>query len=194
MTKRLEICLFRHGEVEFDKWAWSSASSLRTLVEHYDSQPITLRTTAPPPANHFEVVVCSHLPRSVSSAKTLFQRCDRSDELFGEAELPDLPPLPFKLPTIMLFVVSRILWRCGTDKNCEGYAAFKKRAKDAAHELVQIAEANTSVAFMGHAIINMFIAQELLRLGFTGPKAATRMHWAGSAYSLSSVSLSGQNL
>ncbi|WP_368185275.1 histidine phosphatase family protein [Aestuariibius sp. HNIBRBA575] len=179
MTKPLEICLFRHGEVEFDKWAWSSASSLRALVEHYDSQQIILPPTTPPPANHFEVVVCSCLPRSISSAKTLFQRYDRSDELFREAELPNLPPLPLKLPAIILFVIARMMWRCGAEENCESYAAFKGRAKDAARELVGIAETNTNVAFVGHGLINFFIAQELLQLGFEGPKAPIREHWAG---------------
>lgn len=184
MTKRIEICLFRHGKVEFDKWAWSNASNLRRLVKHYDSQPIIPSSTTPSPTNDFDVVVCSHLPRSISSAKTLFQRCDRSDELFGEAELPDLSPLPFNLPVIALFVVSRIWWRCGADKNCEGYAAFKKRAKNAARELVEISEANTNVAFVGHALINLRIAQELLQLGFEGPKAPISKHWAGTVYSL----------
>lgn len=184
MTKRLEIGLFRHGEVQFDKWAWSSASDLRKLVEHYNSQPIDNSTKPLSSGKDFEVIVCSKLPRSISSAKSLFQKCDSSKQLFNEAELPDLPPIPLKFPAVILFVIARTMWRYGAEKNCESYAAFGERAKDAAHELVKIAETNWNVAFVGHAFINLFIAQKLLQLGFEGPKAPTRKHWAGTVYSL----------
>lgn len=187
MTKRLEIGLFRHGEVQFDKWAWSSSSNLRRLVEHYNSQPIINPTKPLSSGKVFDVVVCSKLPRSILSAKTLFQKSDISNQLFNEAELPELPPLPLKLPAIILLVISRAMWRYGADKNCESYAAFRARAKDAARELVELSEANTNVAFVGHAFINLFISHELLQLGFDGPKTPTRKHWAGTVYSLKSA-------
>jgi len=184
MTSRYEICLFRHGKVEFDSWRWVSATSFREHVDCYNSQPIQQKFSAPSSPRGFGVVVCSNLSRSTESAQMLFQRFDLSSPIFREAELPDFPPLSLKLPFFVWLIIARGIWRCGAARNCESHADFKRRAKAAAHDLAEIAYSNTSAAFVGHGLINMYIAQELSRLGFEGPATPSREYSAGTMYVL----------
>ncbi len=52
----------------------------------------------------------------------------------------------------------------------------------ATDKLIEIAEKHESILFVGHGFINHFIAKELKRRGWTGPKKSPREHWEFSTY------------
>jgi len=93
------ITLYRHGKVAFDDWQWATAGQFRALVTAYNSQLIRLRHDLAREVVP-EIIVASTLSRSRQSAEALFGRYDIALDMFREAELPDMPALPFRLPAV----------------------------------------------------------------------------------------------
>ncbi len=181
-----KITLFRHGRVAFNEWQWSDRSRFRHLVTQYDTAP--LRPTAPPNIAHrYDTVISSTRARSIATAGLLLRTPDCCDPIFNEAELPDLftqgRARPFcKLPNVVWFVGARVLWRLGHSSNCESHRAFSARAERAAQRLIILATPGRSVALIGHAVMNQYIADHLNRAGFEGPRSPKREHWKGTLY------------
>jgi len=171
----------RHGRVDQSGKAWIAAHELRSYIEDYNSAPIIPPTTGCPPLCDAPFVLCSSLRRSTDSAGLRFGRHERSDAIFNEAGLPDVPLPP--LPAAVLMLLARISWFLGRSKGCEPYAAFKTRVQDAALALIDLSKDHKCVVLVGHGMLNRSIAKYLLSAGYTGPKRPASKHWACTAYS-----------
>jgi len=129
------------------------------------------------------VIVCSHLKRSIESAKILTEKdILLSDEIFREAVLPSSNLAYPRLNTMTWFFIFRSLWLFGYAKNGESIAATRKRAKLSADKLIEIAKQHDDLLFVGHGFINHFISKELKRRGWKGPKKSAHEHWEYSRY------------
>jgi len=130
-----------------------------------------------------KAVVTSPLERAHDSARLLFP--DRSvlvEPRLRECGLPS-PPLPFvRLSPKTWVALCRTLWFMGYCKGTESVSDARARAIKGAEILVRIAAHNDSVAFVGHGMINAFIARELKQLGWQGPSIPGREYWDVTVY------------
>jgi len=130
-----------------------------------------------------KAVVTSPLERAHASARLLFP--DRSvlvEPRLREFGLP-VPPLPFvRLSPRAWVALSRTLWFMGYCKGTERLSEARGRGVKGAEILVRIAAYNDSVAFVGHGLINTFVARELRRLGWHGPSIPGSNYWDVTVY------------
>ena len=134
-------------------------------------------------ANASGVIVSSTLLRCVQSARAL---CEAKslliENVFCEAELPhghwNIP----KLPLLVWGVLFRLAWFCGYSSNAESRPQAEARAYCAAKRLVELAQENGSVFLVGHGIMTMLIAKQLLSMGWSGPKRPVNKYWRFSIY------------
>ena len=185
LRKVMEIVILRHGKPDFDLPVKVKAKELEALASSYDACGIcdTPPVEAWEKAQHCNVVVCSDLPRSTSSAKVLgVTPILVSDPLFREAALPHTGWGLVSLPPKLWAIFFRLIWFAGFSGNGESVAFAKYRAKEAARRLVKYATEHKSVLFVGHGFINRFIAKELLSLGWVGPDNPGRGYWEYGVY------------
>ena len=168
-----QILIYRYGRVQQAEMNTIGPHQIAEAVRAYNSAPIEggFSKEAEPFPN---LIVTSTLRRSIDTADQLFGRVDLTDQLFREAELPDLLKLPLKLRPSHWFVVARLYWLLGADRNCESQRLFRSRVTKAARRLDDLAREHGSVALIGHGILNQYVARELLKLGYDGPR---RPHW-----------------
>ncbi len=132
-----------------------------------------------------EFVVCSHLVRSISSAKALgLEHIHCSDQLFREVDLPYFEQGRILLPVNWWAYFYRALSFFGFSLNGESVAMAKRRAKLAASKLVTFAYKHDVVVFIGHGFINQLIAKELLSMSWSGPKKLNPSHWGVGKYEI----------
>jgi len=183
----MEIIILRHGKpiipslarispLEFTKWvnlynASGLCSSSKPTLEAIEA------------ANKCKVVVCSELPRSIESAEALnVKEIKLKSSIFNEA---GLPISGLKYPALSpkaWAVIFRILWFLGYSNNSESFKEAKVRAKEAAKKLIELAEAKSSILFIGHGVYNRMIANELSASGWLGPKSPGTKHWSYGVY------------
>lgn len=181
----MQITLLRHGKPEFEFTGKVTAAQLRQLIKSYDSAGIT---NGPPAcavnqAQKCNIVVCSHLPRSIQSAKAIgLTEINISDAIYSEAGLPYAAWTLVKLPVKVWAIFFRMLWCLGYSNNEESIFEARQRAKKAANHLMSIARQHDSVIFVGHGFINRFIAKELLLNGWVGPKNPGKNYWEFGVY------------
>ncbi len=169
----MQIVLVRHGRPAHSAAPWSTPAGMKTWVERYnaakiatDERPETLVQLA----GSVGVVLCSSLLRCVESRSCLScECCHEPDPLFAEAHLP-YPDWPIPLmPSRVWRIAFRTAWFCGFANHTEHVDGSTQRASAAADKLIQLAEAHDSVLLMGHRIMNMLIAKQLRKRGWSGP-------------------------
>lgn len=178
-----EILLFRHGKVDFDGRKWVGARELAHEVHRYNTAPLQswdVRNEDRLP----EFVFCSTLRRSIDSAMHMFGRVDIIDPVFREAELPQLPALPIKLPVQSLFVTARCLWLCGASRDCEQLPYFKARIQAAADILIKTSTEKKTVALVGHGVLNRFLGKEFRRRGLSASCRSNARHGGVAKFTL----------
>lgn len=181
----MRITLLRHGKPAFELKGIARAKDLGEIAQSYDLSGIADRppgeTVAATRGDH--LVVCSHLVRSVESARALgFSDVHLQDPLFCETAMPHFRSGALSLPIGVWVVVLRILWVFGFSRNGESLSDARARARQAAARLVELAEQHRNVLLVGHGFINHFIAQELRKLGWHGPSKPGRGFWAYGIY------------
>lgn len=125
-----------------------------------------------------QFVVCSHLPRSIESAKALgFSDIHLQDSLFGEATIPHFSRSSLCLPVGVWVVVLRVLWFFGFSKNGESFKQAKSRARLAAEKLIALAQTHHDVLLVGHGFLNHFIAKELKKQGWQMSSKLGNGYW-----------------
>jgi broad specificity phosphatase PhoE len=174
------IYLYRHASVDFDDSKRISTRDFRAAVAAYNSAPLA-PFTPPQTMPTCDFVIASTLKRSADTAMHIFGFIDTTGEPFCEAELPDLPMLPFRAKPSTFFAIARVLWFLGRRKNCESRDKFFARVEKAAHLLVRASGDYQSVALIGHGVFNHFLARELRRQHIYPKGRSTR---ARGAYSL----------
>lgn len=179
------ITLLRHGKPAFELKGIVRAKDFGIIAKSYDlsgivGSPPTATATA---IQGNRIVVCSHLPRSVESAKALgCSKVHVKDPLFRETAIPHFDSGSVPLPVSVWVVVLRLLWLFGFSRNGESLIDARMRAKQAAKRLVALAEEHQTVLLVGHGFINHFIAKELQKIGWLGPSRPARGFWGYGTY------------
>jgi broad specificity phosphatase PhoE len=181
----IRITLLRHGKPAFELKGNVRGKDLGMIAKSYDSSGIVgvppRDTVSAIQGNH--VVVCSHLTRSVESAKALgCSEVHVKDPLFCETAIPHFSSGSIPLPASFWIVVLRLLWLFGFSRNGESLNDARRRAKQAADRLIKLAEAHQNVLLVGHGFINHFIAKELLNSNWRGPSKPGTGYWGYGIY------------
>jgi len=185
----MRIVLARHGKPALPKIGLFKAQEIRRMIDLYNSVGIEQNHEPPKEleviAKECGAVVCSDLPRSVKSAEALgVKRIHVSDAIFREFEMP-YAQWPFlKLPPHAWIGIFRALWVLGFSANSETFPAARSRAEQCASKLRQIAQEYEDVLFVGHFLLNRFVARYLRKSGWSGPASPGRHFWEFGEYTL----------
>lgn len=176
----MQITLLRHGKPAFELKGNVRALELGLIARSYDLSGIADlpldETVLAVQSSQF--VVCSHLPRSIESAKALgFSDIHLQDLLFSETSIPHFSRGLLSLPAGVWLVLLRVLWLFGFSKNGESFKQSKNRARLAADKLIELAETHHDVLLVGHGFINHFIAKELKQRGWQVSLKPGRNYW-----------------
>ncbi|MCK5810128.1 MAG: histidine phosphatase family protein [Cocleimonas sp.] len=185
----MKITLLRHGKPDFKIPKRAAIKDIANAIKGYDNAGIAADSLPPQSAidmaNNVNVIICSHLPRSLESAKKLTQQpIYLSDALFREASLPR-PNSNRSFPQLsaaMWLTIFRLLWLMGYDKNGESIVITRKRAKRATETLVELAQQHQHVLLAGHGVFNYLLAKELKKLGWKASKKSPREYWEYTTY------------
>ena len=170
-----QIYLYRHAAVDFDNTERVAFRDFRALVDAYNAAPlVAFLPTQPTP--RCDYIFTSSLRRSPDTAMEVFGFMDVNDPVFREAELPDLPALPFSAKPKTLFAISRVLWFLGRRKNCESRDRFFARVDRAAKLMVRATGDHPCVALIGHGVLNHFMSRALRKHNFRSDKPLSRSY------------------
>jgi broad specificity phosphatase PhoE len=181
----MPITLIRHGRPRYQLKGYAKARELPSIAKHYDAAGIhdTPPRMTVEVLSGYDIVVCSHLRRSLESASALgIKAVDVSDPLFAETVIPHFSRGPFVLPLAVWIVLLRILWLLGFTANGESLASARSRAEQAAERLIGMAQDDKHVVLVGHGLFNYLIAGVLLNNGWAGPKRPGRDYWEYGTY------------
>jgi broad specificity phosphatase PhoE len=132
--------------------------------------------------NH-NFIVCSDLERSLHSAKIIgYKSVNLVDSLFREAELTSIAIPVVRLTPHVWSMFFRVFWFVGVSSKVESLHTFKSRTCLAAEKLIQLAKDHESVIFIGHGVINRFLAKELISKGWSGEEAPNGNKYWGYKY------------
>jgi broad specificity phosphatase PhoE len=181
----LDIALLRHGPLALEDEPWIAPQKFGAWIERY--QHASIDSSDPPEQIKViaaqSTIVCSTALRCVESAQRIAPgREILADALYREAELPhSLWPRP-RLPPVIWAGLFRAAWFGGFSAGAESYGEASLRARSAAQQLMVLARARGPVLMIGHGIVNLLIARQLLALGWRGPKRPSTGHWRCSRY------------
>jgi len=182
----VEIILARHGKPDSHHWVWITPRQMKDWIKIYNRADLLvgeIPSATLKKAAESAVIVGCPLRRCVQSAKQLApNRAYLAEEVFCEA---DLPHTNWRFPKMHLSVwgvLFRLAWFCGFCTNAEPFAQATARARNAAERLIELARENGSVFLVGHGILNMLIARQLLALGWSGPKRPVSKYWRFRLY------------
>ena len=183
----MKIVLLRHGKVNYPPISILSASEFTEWVDSYNTNELDVSSKPSEEAMRIaataNAVVCSKMPRSLESVRVLgIKEVTLCHSLFNEAGLPiaewNFPRLSVRIWAIIF----RLIWFFGYSNNSESLSEAKTRSVKATNKLIEIAGEYQSVVFVGHGIINHFIAKELRNRGWVGPKSPTKRYWEYGVY------------
>lgn len=177
----MRISLLRHGAPRIDTPRRLDAHEFARWVEAYDAAEII--DQRPPPGtlhglSHSCAIVCSDLPRSLSSARALRLTPLLQSELFRECPLPAPPRLPLRLSASGWLLAMRLPWWCGYSGEVESARQSRLRSEHAANELERLANEHGEVLLIGHGMFNHFLAGELRKRGWLGSRLGPAGHWS----------------
>jgi broad specificity phosphatase PhoE len=181
----MQITLLRHGKPAFELKGSVRGKDLGMIAKSYDLSDIVgtppRKTVAAIQGEHF--VVCSHLPRSVESAKALgYTEVHIRDPLYCETAIPHFSGGSIPLPIGFWIIILRLMWLFGFSRNGESLADARRRARRATTRLIELAEEHQNVLLVGHGFINYLIANELRKGGWNGPSKPGRGYWGYGRY------------
>ena len=181
----MKITLVRHGKTSISLKGIARMDEAEYRVEMYNRATIIDKPTDEiiKVMSGYKYIVCSDLIRSIDSAKALgYQVINLSDERFREADLPYFTSGKLKMPIKCWIFLYRFMSVFGFSLNGESLSMVKSRARIAALELISIAKVHGSVLFVGHSLINRFIAKELLSMSWVGPGRIDTRYWGYDEY------------
>ena len=185
----MQIIIVRHGKpllksqtpissMDFEDWIRSYNQAELCKDCYPQSEIIKL-------AKDCSVVVCSNLLRSLDSAKFLgINDIFRSEYDLREMEMPHGKLFGISLKPKYWAIIFRVLWFCGYSNNSESFKDAKIRAEQAAFMLESIAKEKQSVLFIGHGLLNRFVAKTLVRRGWKAEKNISSNYWGFGVFEL----------
>jgi broad specificity phosphatase PhoE len=182
----MQITLLRHGKPKMPTQKLIQPNKFNAWIESYDNAKLCVNSApadgALALAANAKMVICSHLSRSIASAQRLGIQPTISDSLFREMEMPYWSlPAPALSPNTWA-VLFRLCWFAGLTSNAESFTAAKARAMCAANQLIKVAQEHNQILFVGHGLLNRFIAKTLLANGWLGPKNPGKKYWEYGVY------------
>jgi broad specificity phosphatase PhoE len=184
----MEIVLIRHGKPAINTSGKTSAADFGRWVKQYDQAGIIAEHQPPNEAleiaNQCSFIVCSHLPRSIESAKALnIEAPNIMSDFFRECEMPHANWTFPKLSITSWSMLFRAFQLMGYSPNAESYKAIKRRSAECAKQLAKLSEQHQSVLVIGHGALIWFLHKQLIRMGWSGPQKAATKHWGFGVYS-----------
>lgn len=183
----MKIILLRHGKPILPHFDKMTGSEFNNWIDAYNNA--ALDNDCPPTDEALAIskscnyAICSTLRRSIESSKELgLMKTVEISNGFIEAGLPSYNVFNLKFSNNFWLIFFRALWLLGCSPGAESYPQAKLRAKKCANKLVLTAEANESVIFVGHGILNKLISKELIRLGWQKPSENKNSYWDFSVY------------
>jgi broad specificity phosphatase PhoE len=191
--EELTITLIRHGQPALELPSNRiTAHEFREWIEEYNRTGLAAGSFPPETLvmalMNVPLIVCSDSPRALESAKRVGPRANlRITPLFREAGRPLGGHWKVKLPHSAWDYLSGSLWHKGLIAGTESKRSARRRARQAAEELVRLAEEKGWVACVAHATFNSLVGPELRKLGWKGPNRPRAEFWAGGTYSKENV-------
>jgi broad specificity phosphatase PhoE len=185
----MEITLVRHGKPAALTAATISGHDVGQWARRYNELGIT-RELEPPESVRRLVssarwVVASDARRSIESADWLASPCEvRIDADLREAALPDSMGMSMRMFPGAWVVIARVAWWLNWCRSSETVEATRHRARRATDRLCALAGEHGSVLVVGHGVFNRFIATQLLRRGWRGPRLLPRAYWAAARFTI----------
>jgi len=181
------IVVLRHGKPNIDTSGKVNSIEFGEWVSRYDKSGICEssrpdeKIVAKAKKCHF--VVCSHLPRSIESAKLLgVSNPHLVSSAFREFEMP-YGKLAYPTLSISAWsLVFRLFQMAGYSFKSESYKEAKERSIACANELAGLANNHESVLFVGHGTLNWLLHKQLLRMGWSCSKKSPKNHWEFTEY------------
>lgn len=165
------------------------ACEMSHWIESYNSAGIDPKLVPPPHATEMAAscmaIACSDLPRSIESAKALKIKAGHvqlSDTIFREMGLPYANWNSLRLSPAIWVALFRMLWFLGFSPRCESYYSARLRAIAGAQRLKELAAEHGSVLFVGHGLLNRFLAKDLLATGWEGSANPGKRYWEFGVY------------
>ncbi len=185
----MKVILVRHGKPVFPPLKKVYSAEFLGWIEEYNRSGLCPSSEPPTQllkyAKECKVIVSSSLPRSIESAKALGMRGSiLSDAVFNEAGLPASNWRVLKLSPKVWAVIYRFFWLLGYSNNSESFKEAKSRAVLAIETLTKIAQEYENVLLVGHGVYNRMLANELRRLGWSGPRSPGSKYWSMAIYSM----------
>jgi broad specificity phosphatase PhoE len=183
MAGDMRIVLVRHGKPGDVSVAAIVGHDIGRWVRHYDAAGIT-REVAPPAivcdlASSAGCVLASSVRRARESAAWIAASKDvRIDPELREAALPESLGVSLRLSPGTWVVLARIVWWLNWCASDETIATTRRRAGRVADHLAALADEYGSVMAVGHGMFNRFVARQLRRRGWRGPKTLPRVYWS----------------
>lgn len=183
----MRIILLRHGKPDIPVARPIKVSDFPLWIDAYNAARISVLH---PPSNELKTlaascraVVASDLPRALSSAELLgVANVNYAEPLFREMGMPYANfPAP-KLSPNLWALWFRCWWFMGCSPNSESFVAAKSRAVDAALRLMELAKHHESVLFVGHGLLNRYVAQCLRANAWRGPENPGKHYWSFGVY------------
>jgi broad specificity phosphatase PhoE len=186
-TSSVRIVLARHGRPDLPDQArqpitgreigrWYRAYNTCGIGGSEPSRPLREAATA-------GCVVASDLRRAVESAARLGPADRiRVEPTLREVGFPEALDSSLRLKPDVWVLIARaaqMLDRCECDERIDDVRA---RAAAAARTLVQLAGAHRTVVAVGHGWFNQFVARELRRGGWQGPRFPPTGYWLSATY------------
>jgi broad specificity phosphatase PhoE len=172
----------RHGKPKIDKQLRLNAAAFGAWVEKYNAAGVDIASQPPQvaieQAKQSAFTVCSNLPRSLESAKALgIERLGVSDSMFREMDMPHAAWRFPELSVLAWSVIFRLAWAFGYSAGVESFKAAKERARSCAEHLASLASAHGVVLYVGHGLLNLFIAKHLKSMGWLCSEKPPRRYW-----------------
>ena len=165
-----QIILVRHGNPDLKKGGWRKRKEAMNYVIAYDTvgvirpdyKVVSLRE------NEIKQVYTSSLQRAVSTTKYLFPNYSYTpDSSYREFERKVFSFPNMSLPMSVWLGGSRIFWILGfNDKGIENFRDAKRRAKNGASTLQNMAKDDNKVLLVAHGFLNRYLSKYLKKLGW----------------------------
>lgn len=170
--RMLQIYLIRHAKPNVKKNWFYSAVEAQQYVFNYNSAPIIPFDSSLVAVNlrPNHVIYCSNLPRSQETALNIFG--DKfpvvSDSIFREFEIRMISVNSFlKMPLGIWQAFSRGSWMLGFNhRGIESHKEAKFRARQAAENLIKLAQDEETAVLVAHGMLNGAISKELEKKGW----------------------------
>lgn len=190
-TGPVRIVLARHGRPDAnatdrrpitgrDIGRWYRRYNELGIVTTFDP-PTALREAAASAG----CVVASDLRRAVESATLLTGTAGfRIDPQLREVGFPEALDATMRLPPGAWVVIARAIWLLDGCESAETVSATRQRAAHVADRLWGLARTHGSVLVVGHGWFNRFVAMELRKRQWHGPRILPPGYWASATFEL----------